>query len=201
MAAMSNKERQAAFRARKKLEPFANKHFEGMHAATLKQFLHAVEVDQEAFLAMFRLPEPEPYKRHPRDHDLADIYYFGWLEGAKTDFLDDQGNAERVAAVVSDAKKVLHKEGYFSGLPDYEQRLREEVLRLLDKEEGVLKEAERRMEEWCNSPEGEEERRTFDEREDAAYEAEEEKYGTGWPSDQFPLYQLMDAYKKLLALP
>lgn len=201
MAAMSNKERQAAFRARKKLQSFADKHFEGMHAATLKQFLHAVEVDQEAFLAMFQPPEPEPYQRHPRDHELADPRYWGFLEQARTHFLDEQGNTDRVAALESDAKKVLHKEGYFSGLPDYKQRLAEEVWRLLEKEEGVLKEAERRMEEWCTSPEGEEERRIFDEQMDAAYEEEDAKYGTGWPSDQFPLYQLMDAYKKLLALP
>ena len=201
MAAMSNKERQAAFRARKKLEPFADKHFEGMHAATLKQFLHAVEVDQEAFLAMFQPPEPEPCEGGPRYHDLAGQYEYHFLEQAKTHFLDEQGNTERAAAVESDAKKVLHKEGYFSGLPDYKQRLTEEVSRLLDKEEGVLKEAERRMEEWWTSPEGEEERRIWDERMDAAYEEQDAKYGTGWPSDQLPLYQLMDAYKKLLALP
>lgn len=201
MAAMSNKERQAAFRARKKLQPFADKHFEGMHAATLKQFLHAVEVDQEAFLAMFQPPEQEPYEPNLRYHDLAAPYEWQFLEEAKTHFLDDQSNAERSAAVLSDAKKVLHKEGYFSGLPDYKKRLREEVSRLLEKEEGVLKEAERRMEEWWISPEGEEKRRRWDEQMEAAYEEDEERYGAGWPSDQFPLYQLMDAYKKLLALP
>lgn len=201
MAAMSNKERQAAFRARTKLQPFADKHFEGMHAATLRQFLHAVEVDQEAFLAIFQPPETEPYEPDPRFHDLAHGYRREFLEIAKINFLQDSGNTERAATVVSEAKKVLHKEGYFSGLPDYKKRREEEVLRLLEKEEWVLKEGERLMDEWCTSPEGEEERRIFDERMDAAHEEDEEKYGTGWPSDQFPLYQLMDAYKKLLALP
>ena len=113
-------------------------------------------------------------------------------------FWRDSGNTERAAAVVSEAKKILHKEGYFSGLPDYEHRLEGEVMSLLEKEEGVLQEVERLMEEWCTSPEGEEERRRFDEDEEQSYE---EQFGRGWPSDQFPLYQLMDAYKKLLALP
>ena len=140
MAAMSNKERQAAFRARTKLQPFADKHFEGMHAATLRQFLHAVEVDQEAFLAIFQPPETEPYEPDPRFHDLAHGYRREFLEIAKINFLQDSGNTERAATVVSEAKKVLHKEGYFSGLPDYKKRREEEVLRLLEKEEWVLKE-------------------------------------------------------------
>lgn len=195
---MSNKERQAAFRARKKLQSFADKHFEGMHAATLKQFLHAVEVDQEAFLAMFQPAEPEPRDQDPRDHTLAGQKEYEFMEDAKIMFWRDEGNTERVAAVSSEAKKILHKEGYFSGLPDYEQRLEEEVERLLEKEEGVLQEVETLMEVWCTSPEGEEERRRWDEYEAQSYE---EHYGRGWPSDQFPLYQLMDAYKKLLALP
>jgi len=198
MAAMSNKERHAAFRAIKKWQPFADKHFERMHAATLKQCLHAVEVDQEAFLAMFQPPEQGPYESNPRDHTLAVQKQYEFLEDAKIIFCRDSGNSERRVAVVSEAKKVLHKEGYFSGLPDYEQRLDEEVQRLLEKDEGVLTEAERLMEEWCTSSEGDEERRRWDEFEEQSYE---EHFGRGWPSDQFPLYQLMDAYKKLLALP
>ena len=120
------------------------------------------------------------------------------MEEAKIMFWQDSGNSERRVAVFSEAKKVLHKEGYFSGLPDYEQRLDEEVQRLLEKDEGVLTEAERLMEEWCTSSEGDEERRRWDEFEEQSHE---ELFGSGWPSDQFPLYQLMDAYKKLLALP
>ena len=120
------------------------------------------------------------------------------MEDAKSQFLSDQDNAERHASLVSEAKKTLHKQGYFSGLPDYKHQLEDELWQLAEKDEWVVKEVERLMEDWCTSPEGEEERRKWDETEEDDYRKIFER---GWPSDQFPLYQLMDAYKKLLALP
>lgn len=198
MAAMSNKERQAAFRARKKLQSFADKHFEGIHAATLQQFLHAVEVDKDEFLAMFGPVEPEPREPDPRQHSLVNQKWYFFMRDATSQFLSDQDNAERHASLISEAKKTLHKQGYFSGLPDYKHQLEDELWQLAEKDEWVVKEVERLMEDWCTSPEGEEERRKWDETEEDDYRKIFER---GWPSDQFPLYQLMDAYKKLLALP
>ena len=48
MAALTNQERQAAFRARKRVKAFADKHFMGGQNVTISDFLTAVQTDVEA---------------------------------------------------------------------------------------------------------------------------------------------------------
>lgn len=51
----SNKERQAAFRARKKMQTLADKRFEGEHFVTLGEFLRIMKFDEDKFITL--LPE------------------------------------------------------------------------------------------------------------------------------------------------
>ena len=48
MVALTNQERQAAFRARKRVKAFADKHFMGGQNVTISDFLTAVQTDVEA---------------------------------------------------------------------------------------------------------------------------------------------------------
>ena len=51
----SNRERQAAFRARKKIQPLAEKHFGGEHYVNLGDFLTVMKFDEATFRSL--LPE------------------------------------------------------------------------------------------------------------------------------------------------
>lgn len=195
MAPMTNKERQAAFRARRKVQPFAEKHFEGMHVATLEQFLHAVEVDKEEFLSLFPAPDSAP--SNPRDSVAFKSYWYDLSRELSQDFVTKPANSQRVEELASEAKRRLHEEGYFSGLPEYSAQFKSvfEMLVLQQVEEEV----DRLADEWLASPEA---KKAIEDQE--KWEAEAYADVSGIPvtdSRQYPLHQLIDAYKTLLALP
>ena len=193
MAALTNKERQAAFRARKKIQPFADKHFKGMHVATLEQFLGAIKVDREAFLALFP-PEPEI-----SEWEYIEVvqYYDHLLQQAIEDFYADPANAETLEEFRSECEKSLAADGFFDGLPGFDWDLKVQmdnrVLSLVDDK------VKAEVNEWIASWSDEErEEKHEDYLEMAAYVGSvgDKVFGT-----QYPLYKLVEAYKKLMALP
>ena len=193
MAPMSNKERQAAFRAKKKLQPFADKHFEGMHVATLEQFLYAVEVDREQFLSRF----PPPSLSDPRDSMAFKSHYWDLLRSLTEAYVLDPENSEQIEELGSEVKRRLHAKGYFAGLPEYRAQFQNQLESLVQNIVG--QEADRLAEEWLASPEGKKEIE-----DEETWNSESYAKAFGEPvtaSPQYPLYQLIAAYKEILALP
>ena len=195
MAPLSNKERQAAFRARKKVQPFADKHFGGMHVATVDQFLDALKIEREALTATFP------------DHDLSgmDIKNTAWFqmtywreEGRlAADFIADAQNSQKVEELGTEATRALHAQGYFEGLPDYASAWDD---RFEDLVRGhVSAEADRVLDQLIASLSEEERVQLIfqEENGDPTFE------GGANPlkSQQYPLYQLIEEFKKLVGMP
>ena len=193
MAALTNKERQAAFRARKKMQPFADQHFKGMHVATLEQFLGAIKVDREAFLALFP-PEPEI-----SEWDYLEVeHYWHRTETMIIElFFEDPANTEALAEIRSECEKSLAAEGFFDGLPEFDRYLKLEMEDRVRSQVGdeVKAEVDRWIASWSDQERQEQHERHLGM---LAYVGDigDKVFGT-----QYPLYKLVDAYKKLMALP
>ena len=117
MAPLTNKERQAAFRARKKVQPFADKHFGGLHVATVDQFLDAVNIEREALTAVF--PDRDFEGLDIKDTSWFDMNIYGEEERLANAFILDKGNEVTLSELHVAIKRRLHEHGYFEGLPDY----------------------------------------------------------------------------------
>ena len=195
MAPLSNKERQAAFRARKKMQPFADQHFGGLHVATVDQFLDALKIERDSMLAKFP------------DSDITelDIKETGWyemecwsIEGKLAAEFSVNGDQEELKGIEVQVTQILHKKGYFPGLPDYEEafdaeletkcreRVAAEAQRLLDEKLAALTD-EQKIELVASD----------------GYWGDPREAGYQHPlqSPQYPIYQLIAEYKRLVQLP
>ena len=194
MAPLSNKERQAAFRARKKVQPFADKHFGGMHVATVDQFLDALKVEREALTAVF--PDPDVSGLDIRNTNAFQSRWWDETQRHMIQMTHDESKSEQLSEIETEVTKRLHQEGYFKGLPDYSRTFDtylEDAIR-----ECVQPDVERCLDQWVESL-------TDEEKESAimsdGYWGDPEDLDHPINASQFPLYQLIEEFKKLVGMP
>ena len=188
MAPLSNKERQAAFRARKKVQPFADKHFGGMHVATVDQFLDALKIEREALTAIF--PDPDFSGRDIRETTGFKSRWWSESEFLVSQMINDPSKEEELSGIAKEVTKRMHQEGYFKGLPDYSGTFAsylEDAVREL-----VVSDVDRSLDQWVAS--------LTDEERDGYWGDPE---GPDHPANasRIPLYQLIEEFKKLVGMP
>ena len=171
----SNRERQAAFRARKKIQPLAEKHFGGEHYVNLGEFLTVMKFDEATFRSL--LPEGKSDGLPP---DLvldlmAEVHEFE--EGIIDEKLKDdelRADCERVAS------ELAEQNFYIKDTKEWLEFMRWEV-------RGVAK---RKVKGEVDAFE----EKLFEDNKEAIEKAVND-------SVEYPLYQLVDAYKRSLAIP
>ena len=194
MAPLSNKERQAAFRARKKVQPFADKHFGGMHVATVDQFLDALRIERDALTAIF--PDPDFSDRDIRE--TTDFLSRWWNESQRLtlQMQNDPSKEEEFSEIKRAVTQKMHQEGYFKGLPDYSgtfESYLEEAVR-----EHVSSDVDRYLDQWVESLTDEERDQVI---KSDGYWGDPEDLDHPVSASQYPLYQLIEEFKKLVAMP
>ena len=190
--ALSAKQRAKAYRSRQKVKGFADKHFHGLHEATVDQFLHAVKIDESKFKERFQedrelLKDPEEIWKTSQDNQVkAEIQ-------AEKEIRNDP---ERMASIEVEAKKKLHADGYFEGLAEYPELLHYEIEGLV-RDSYSLDDVERHLDEAWDALTPEE----------AEVEVQKAIEFIDWldpervrPSS-YPLIELIEAYKELLSMP
>ena len=190
--ALSAKQRAKAYRSRQKVKGFADKHFHGLHEATIDQFLHAVKIDEIKFKERFPedrqpLKDPEQIWKTSQDNFLtAEIK-------AENEIRNDP---ETMASIEVEAKKKLHAEGYFVGLADYEEALHYQIEGLI-RESYSLEDVRRYLDEAWDALTPEE----------AEIEVKKAIEFIDWQDPDrvrptsYPLIELIEAYKELLSMP
>ena len=190
--ALSAKQRAKAYRARQKVQPFADKHFHGMHEATIEQFLHATKVNEKEFKAMFaeELGTPRTAEEIWKSYVKNEVFAH---DAAAAELWQDKTT---IAKIQIEAKRNLHSQGYFEGLSDYEEALYYEIDQLV-KSAVTTEDIKRQLNKaWdALSPEEAE----LEVQEAIEYEGQEQEMPLGTTS--YPVIDLLEAYKKLLSLP
>ena len=194
MAPLSNKERQAAFRARKKVQPFADKHFGGMHVATVDQFLDALKIEREALTAVF--PDPNISGLDIRDTGAFQSQWWEETTRHMIQMTQDDSKREQLSEIETEVTKRLHQEGYFKGLPDYSRTFEtylEDAIR-----EYVQPDVEKSLDQWVESLTDEEKETVIM---SDGYWGDPEDLDHPIKASQYPLYQLIEEFKKLVGMP
>ena len=113
MVAMTNQERQAAFRARKRVKAFADKHFMGGQNVTISDFLTAVQTDVEA------LSKHLPAKIEADIESLDDYQQMWWAKAEELALEAVQLNSGRKMwrRCLNEATAAAHREAKLSDAP------------------------------------------------------------------------------------
>ena len=113
MVALTNQERQAAFRARKRVKAFADKHFMGGQNVTISDFLTAVQTDVEA------LSKHLPAKIEADIESLDDYQQMWWAKAEELALEAVQLNSGRKMwrRCLNEATAAAHREAKLSDAP------------------------------------------------------------------------------------
>ena len=113
MVALTNQERQAAFRARKRVKAFADKHFMGGQNVTIRDFLTAVQTDVEA------LSKHLPAKIEADIESLDDYQQMWWAKAEELALEAVQLNSGRKMwrRCLNEATAAAHREAKLSDAP------------------------------------------------------------------------------------
>lgn len=171
----SNKERQAAFRARKKMQSLADKRFEGEHFVTLGEFLRIMKFDEEKFITL--LPEGRVEGPPPNlvTNLLAEIHEF--QEQLVEEKLKQDGfrmDCEKLALVTAEDNFFIKDTKEWSEFMHWELRAVAGV-----KVKSEIDAFEKQL---------------YEDNAQAIEKAERDH-------TEFPLYQLVNAYKRSLDIP
>lgn len=190
--ALSAKQRAKAYRSRQKVKGFADKHFHGLHEATVDQFLHAVKIDESKFKARFP-KDPEPLK------DAEDIWKALTENEVNAELKAEKeirNDPEIMASIEIEAKRMLHVDGYFEGLADYEEALHYQIEGLV-RQSYSLDDVHRHLDEaWEALTPEEAERQVKRAIEILNWEDPDRDRPRS-----YPLIELIEAYKELLSMP
>ena len=171
----SNKERQAAFRARKKIQPLAEKHFNGEHYVNLGDFLAVMKFDE----AKFRSLLPEGKSDGPPPDLVLDL--LAEVDDFEKTIIDENLRDEELRASCERvASELAERAFYIKDTKEWLEFMYWEVREV----------AKQKLKNEIDSFE----EKLFEDNKEAIEKSVSD-------SLEYPLYQLVNAYKKSLAIP
>ena len=171
----SNKERQAAFRARKKIQPLAEKHFNGEHYVNLGDFLAVMKFDE----AIFRSLLPQGKSDGPPPDLVLDL--MAEVHEFQETIIDEKLKDEELRAECERiASEQAERNFFIKDTKEWLEFMHWEVREV----------AKQKLKNEIDSFE----ENLFEDNKEAVEKAVSD-------SLEYPLYQLVNAYKKSLGIP